>query len=166
MEQTTYQPYSDIYEKLRKIIPNLEEHIAEGRQNGKSELHTPGMMDLCFDYLCEDGKGNLIIALAHNFEMNGDLVPDPDMEIRVMPDIKMAEAMSFQNQYIYQEVYETREGKEFVRLKLKEDLNAFLDQWLSNCIAQGHCIDLSERKRERTVRDTDNEKDREQGIGR
>ncbi len=139
--------YSTIYKKLLKVIPDLPEHIAQGKHYGKSQLNSSGMMDLSFDYLREDEKGNPIIALAHHFEQNGDLVSDPDMEIRIFPKMKMAEAMTFQDQFGYRRIYEFRDGKEFVSPKLKKDLNGFLNQWLTNIIRQGHRIDLSEQKK-------------------
>src|SRR5687767_2724873 len=126
-----------IYEKLRTIIPGLIDHIEQGKQYGKSELL--GYMDLHFNYLRREKAGSHIISLAHSYEMNGDLVPDPDMEIRLIPERGMAEAMTFQNQYVYQEVY----AKGYANEKFKRELNAFLNQWLTNILQQGHRIDLS-----------------------
>ncbi len=134
--------YSSIYQQLQQIIPDLEQHFAKGTTHGKSQLHSSEFMDLSFDYLRSDGDGH-IIALAHGFEMNGDIVPDPDMEIRFMPATKTAEALTFQNQYVYQRVYDDYDGEPFVNLRLKGDLNEFLTQWLSNCIEQGHRIEMA-----------------------
>ena len=61
---------------------------------------------------------------------------DPDMEVKINHKQLMAEALSFQNDYmgIYQRVY-TEPNK--VDLKLKRDLNQFLNDWLNNLTNQG-----------------------------
>lgn len=144
------QPYSAIYKKLMQIIPDLIKHIEAGKYSGKSVKDPKsGLMDLNFDYLGKDKKGNYLIALSHLFEQNGDLVPDPDMQIRILPEMEMAEAMTFQDQYGYQEVYPDQgDGKEYVDLRRKKELNQFLSQWLTNIIKQGHKIDLTQEESE------------------
>jgi uncharacterized protein YqiB (DUF1249 family) len=144
------QPYSSIYKKLMQVIPDLINHIEEGKHHGKSVKEPKGgLMDLNFDYLGKDKKGNYLIALSHYFEQNGDMIADPDMQIRILPDLEAAEAMTFQDQFGYQEVYPDKgDGKEYVDLRRKKDLNQFLSQWLTNIIRQGHKIDLTKVKSE------------------
>jgi uncharacterized protein YqiB (DUF1249 family) len=144
------QPYSAIYKKLMQIIPDLIKHIEAGKDSGKSVKDPKGgLMNLNFDYLGKDKKGNYLIALSHLFEQNGDMVPDPDMQIRILPEMEMAEAMTFQDQYGYQEVYPDQgDGKEYVDLRRKKELNQFLSQWLTNIIKQGHKIDLTQEESE------------------
>jgi uncharacterized protein YqiB (DUF1249 family) len=77
----------------------------------------------------ERGSDFVTIALAHYYEQNGDLVPDPDMQVRLFPKFKMAEAMTFQNSLVYTEVYTERNGKMFIYPKAKRSLNSFLDSW-------------------------------------
>jgi hypothetical protein len=138
------EPYSGIYKKLLQVIPDLLKHIEEGKHSGKSKKDPKGgYMDLHFDYLGKDKKGNHVIALSHYFEQNADLVPDPDMQIRILPDMEAAEAMTYQDQFGYQEVYPDKgDGIEYVDLRRKKELNRFLNQWLGNIIRQGHKIDL------------------------
>jgi uncharacterized protein YqiB (DUF1249 family) len=144
------QPYSSIYKKLMQVIPDLLKHIQDGKHHGKSEKDPKGgLMNLNYDYIGQDKKGNYIIALSHYFEQNGDMVADPDMQIRILPELEAAEAMTFQDQFKYQEVYPDKgDGKEYVYPKLKKDLNQFLNQWLTNILHQGHKIDLSKEKSE------------------
>ncbi len=92
---------------------------------------------MCVDVLWRDQK-KTTIALAHYYEQNGDLVPDPDMEIAIYPKMQMAEALSYQDTYGYRQVY-PEPGK--VNLKAKRDLNSFLNTWLSNIKAQGHRLE-------------------------
>jgi hypothetical protein len=90
-------------------------------------------MDLRFEILSRD-TDQFTCAMAHYFEQNGDLIADPDVEIRVVPSMQMVEALTYQDQFGYQVVY-PEPGK--VNLKVKKELNQFLGQWLKNLIAQG-----------------------------
>ena len=59
------------------------------------------------------------------------------MELRVYPDMKMAEALTFQDCFGYRVVYPTPDK---VDVKAKAELNRFLNQWLSNLIRQDYKI--------------------------
>ena len=85
---------------------------------------------------------NYRIALAHNGLQNGDVMADPDVEVRIYPDQKIAEALTFQNDYlgIYQEVYDGEKCNN----KLKRELNIFLDDWLANILDSGY--ELAEKE--------------------
>jgi uncharacterized protein YqiB (DUF1249 family) len=139
------QPYHSIYKKLLKVIPDLTKHLEEGKSSGKSVNDSKGgLMDLHFDYIGKDKNGNYLIALSHYFKHDGDAIPDPDMEIRIFQEREIAEAMTYQDQFGYQEVYPDQgDGKEYVDLRRKKELNKFLNQWLTNLIGQGHKIDLT-----------------------
>lgn len=116
-----------IFRKLEKILGDLTE-IPEYQ---KFKAH--GFMDLNVDRLHSDEE-SVTIALSHYFKQNGDMVPDPDMELRIYPHMKMAEALTYQDSFGYRQIYPTP-GK--IDLKAKKDLNVFLNQWLSNIINQG-----------------------------
>ncbi|HDT14930.1 MAG TPA: DUF1249 domain-containing protein [Firmicutes bacterium] len=83
-----------------------------------------------------------VFSMAHNYEQNGDLVPDPDMEIEIDLERKTAEALTFQNALVYQNVYDYDDKGEKIMFKprLKKDLNSFLKMWLKNLTEQGHTI--------------------------
>jgi uncharacterized protein YqiB (DUF1249 family) len=121
-----------IYERIFKRLIQLGIDPQNPPEYAKSR--SKGFMDLNLDllYKTTDCMG---IALAHYFEQHGDLVPDPDMQIRVYPATKMAEALTYQDQFGYREVY-PQPGK--VNIAAKKDLNIFLNQWLKNCLEQGH----------------------------
>ena len=89
-------------------------------------------MDLCLDYLGTDEQG-YIIAMAHNYIQNGDVMADPDMKIRIIPEMRSIEALTFQQDNIgaYRKVYPEPDK---VDIKAKQELNAFLQTWLSNLI--------------------------------
>lgn len=123
--------YERIYSKLQPILDAL------GDKDYVS-LSSEGYMDLHVDRCQHKSNSHRqVIAIAHNYIQNGDVVPDPDMEIAIYYDRKMAEALTFQNVYIYQEVYFENDGKTFVYPKLKRQLNDFLNQWLDNLKLQG-----------------------------
>ena len=93
-------------------------------------------MDLNLDRLSAN-NGVMVIALSHYYKhQSGDMIPNPDMEIRVMPKERTAEALTYQDAYAYRFVY-AGEGQ-LVSTEIKRDLNEFLDQWLSHCLEQGH----------------------------
>ena len=113
-----------------RIVPDVLEPDFEYRK-----LRVSGFMPLSVDMLWREADC-LTIALAHNYKHpSGDLIADPDMEIAVFPQLKQAEALSYQDTFGYRRVY-PREGK--VDLAAKRDLNVFLNQWLANLIQQGH----------------------------
>lgn len=124
------------YEKNYCLLEQLG--ILAVINNGSSYAKSvqSGYMDLHLDVL---GKENdyYIISLAHNHVVNGDVCADPDMQIRVFPQSKMAEAMTFQQAFppIWHVVY-PKPGQ--VNTALKQSLNAFLNQWLTNLTHQKH----------------------------
>jgi len=121
--------YETIYKKLKKLgITELTEY---------KKFKNPPYMNLSVDVLnSKDKDGNKIIAMAHNYIQNGDIMADPDMEIKIFPELKMAEALTYQQDGlgIFQRVYP---GEGLIDIKLKKQLNKFLDQWLTNLKNQG-----------------------------
>ena len=94
--------YNQIYDRLIILAPNLENMEVGSDQVSKAS----GYMDLCLNILSEEKeeqRPSKIISLTHYYEQNGDLVSDPDMMIRIYSQHKMAEALTFQNCFIYQE---------------------------------------------------------------
>ena len=91
-------------------------------------------MDLHLDRLEKNG-GLYTIALSHYYKhQSGDMIPDPDMTMRVDTVAKTVEALTYQDIYRYDEVYP--DG--IVNQAIRKSLNSFLSQWLQNCIDQGH----------------------------
>jgi len=127
--------YEQIYDKIITLIPNLENMAARSHQVYKAR----GYGCIYLNILSEEKKERLpfkIISLTHYYEQNGDLIPDPDMTIKIYSHRNMAEALTFQNCFTYQEVYPT---KDTVNLTLKKQLNSFLKSWLTRCIVDmGH----------------------------
>ena len=120
-----------IYKKLIKIIPD----IATRRSAGKSKISSDALMDLNLDILLKQ-KNIIRIALSHYYRQNGDMIADPDMEIIINTQLMTANAMTYQDSMIFQ----SAEYDGGIDQKLVNSLNEFLDQWLQNCIDQGHKI--------------------------
>lgn len=125
-----------IYKKLSKLVPGLT-----SLESGEAiKLKAEGFMDLSIDVLHKE-PDKIIIAMAHNYIQNGDVIPDPDMEIALYPKRKMAEALTYQDSFGYKQVY-PEPG--YVYPKVKKELNHFLNQWLNNIQMQGHSISGNE----------------------
>ena len=130
--------YGTIYKKIKKLLPNLEQ-IQEG-----VKLKADGYMDLNVDILARTDN-HILIALSHYYKQSGDMIPDPDMEVRVSPKFEVAEAMSYQDSIGYLQIYENFDlatgNYSNLDLNAKKGLNSFLNQWLGNLLKQGHKLE-------------------------
>lgn len=129
--------YTDIFHRLLDVIPDLltiESH-------GRSEVD--GFMALNLDVLKRSPE-KLTIAISHYYKHHsGDMIPDPDMIIAVYFDRSVAEALTYQDIYMFTEVY--AENGSHIDLAAKRSLNDFLYTWLGNLIEQGHSIKATVR---------------------
>ena len=127
--------YETMYNKLVKL--GIIDQDGSLKFNEYIKLKSGIFMDLNIDHLShKDDDRSIVISLAHNYVQDGDVMADPDMEIRIIPSMKMVEAMTFQQDSTgtYQQVY-LRDGRFYPTLK--KDLNDFLNYWLKNLIEQG-----------------------------
>lgn len=106
-------------------------------------LTVNGYMPLSVENIGHSAEGNRLVSICHYGEQNGDMMRDPDMvfEFHTWTDTRMAEPISFRNDYmgINQEVYRYNDlgKKTHVNTKLKADLKAFARTWFSNLKQQG-----------------------------
>jgi uncharacterized protein YqiB (DUF1249 family) len=133
--------YEIMYDKLIKI--GIINQSGELTFKDHIKVKNSPYMDLNIDRLSPEKEDTLRISIAHNFIQNGDLMADPDMEIRIYPKLKAIEALTYQldSLGIYQIVYP---DEKTVYPKRKKDLNRFLNQWLSNIIDQGFKVTCQE----------------------
>ena len=131
--------YQVIFKRLKRLIPDLKELEPGTARKFESEGYIPLCLDVLERHL--DPKSDALwlhISLAHNFIQNGDVMADPDMEIRVYlnEDWQRAEALTYQQDSlgIYQQVYP---DPRHVNTRLKRQLNDFLMIWLNNIRKQG-----------------------------
>jgi uncharacterized protein YqiB (DUF1249 family) len=102
------------------------------------KLLSGGFMPLSLEVLYSHKRG-YVISMTHYFEMNGDLVCDPDLEL--LMDVSNKELIPRAIQHStghYQRAYfENEDGTVLVKRKAVRELNEFLGQWLTNLIHQG-----------------------------
>ena len=121
-----------IYEKLQRVAPELGD-ISEHAVSKVS-----GLMDLTLDVL-ERSNGYRRIALAHYWRHHsGDMIADPDMEIAVFLNDELAEALTYQDTYLYEVAYP--DASEPPDVEIHARLNEFLENWLDNLCEQGHVL--------------------------
>jgi uncharacterized protein YqiB (DUF1249 family) len=68
----------------------------------------------------------------------GNLIPDPDMELAVFLDWELAEAMTFQDAFKYEDAYPVM--GEPPDLKVHGNINRNLEAWLGVLADQGHLL--------------------------
>lgn len=112
-----------IYERnYKKIKPLLADY---------RKIEVEGFMPLVVEKISDNEY-----SIAHYYEQNGDLMRDPEITVKVYPEMGMVEVLTYaqDNLGIYQEVY-PEPGKFYPRLK--KELNHFLSKWLDNLKLQG-----------------------------
>jgi len=131
MRKTIYETNFGLMVKLGIITPDGVPTFKEAKK-----MKSGAFMDLNIDFLISTDKG-IIISMAHNFVQNGDVMADPDMEIRIVKNAHMVEALSYRqdamgiNNHVY-----TDEAETHFDVLLKKELNSFLNTWLRNLIDQ------------------------------
>jgi hypothetical protein len=86
-----------------------------------------------FDRLVIERHGE-VISVSHYFEQNGDLVPDPDVELHYPSWVPTAitQCIGYRR-----EKFIERDGKTFVDRQFHSEVSAFLSMWGRNILAQG-----------------------------
>jgi hypothetical protein len=92
-------------------------------------LKKPPFVPLCIDRIAED-----CYAISQSNGIDGSMVADPDVEIRIDHFKKIAEPLSYQDRSVRKVVY--REPGT-VDLKEKNELASSRDRWLEDLLSQG-----------------------------
>ena len=132
MRKSVYEENYNKMVRLGIIKPDGDLNFEEYKK-----IESKPFMDLHLDHLLHKSKpGEIVISMAHNYKQNGDIMADPDMEIGIYPEMRMVEALTYQQDGlgIYQQVY--LEDGRFYPI-LKKELNVFLASWLRNLEKQG-----------------------------
>lgn len=129
------QIYERNFAKLTKIF-----NLSELSYEDEILIKSGAFEDLSIDLLWV-GNGYMEIAMDQHYIQNGDLMFDPEMRLRVYPDRKIVEALTYRQDGlgIYQEVYQFDDdgNATYVNPTLKKQLNAFLGTWLTQLINNG-----------------------------
>ena len=91
---------------------------------------SPGFMDLNIEIIDENR-----LAIAHNFELNGDLMADPDVEFTVDKENRLLYPQTYQQDTL--QIYERLDGNP-IRIN---ELNQFMNQWFNNITDQHYVVD-------------------------
>lgn len=113
-----------IYSQLDKLLAafgGIKEILST--PDFHATLKARGFMDLSIEVLRPG-----VIAMAHNYIQNGDVMADPDMEIQINYLNKSAQAKTFQQDGLG--VYQSAWNDANPSLEL--ELNSFLYTWLGN----------------------------------
>lgn len=123
---------SENFKLLQKIAPL----IISGESNYMKFVAGEHMMPLTIEMIDENR-----IAMSHYFELNGDMMADPDMEFVIDIDNETLSARTYQQDSlaIYQKV---EVSDNFVEdTDLEDELNAFANQWLHNIISNDYYLE-------------------------
>ena len=109
------------------------------QDRGSVRIESPGFMPLSLDYLGIGPRGLPMIAVAHNFVQNGDVMADPDMQFEIDPNGGYHPVNCTQSPTgsYHEAVYIGPDGKVYVRPGVVRDLKAFARMWDRNIGAQG-----------------------------
>lgn len=116
------------------------------------EQYAPFVLDGTLDYMRFESEGGYeplyiervapnLIAMAHTYTQNGDLMLDPEIVFVVDAEHKELRPYSYEQSAmgIYQLVYDPEDTKFIApNVALQRDLNSFLRTWISNLRAQDH----------------------------
>ena len=119
--------YQTIFKELNKIVD-----LNKLQELEHLKFTSKGFMDLNFDFLRIDEQDRHIIAISHYYKQNGDMISDPDMEIRIdhSRNPPTCEALTYQDSNLYQEIYPIVDNVEMVNPIFKQSLNNFLLYWI------------------------------------
>ncbi|HMM97439.1 MAG TPA: hypothetical protein PKC99_00395 [Anaerolineales bacterium] len=75
-----------------------------------------------------------LISVAHYFEQNGDLIPDPDVELHypTWTPTAITQAIGYRR-----EKFIERDGRTLVDTRFDREVSSFLSMWARNIHAQG-----------------------------
>ena len=120
------------YARLMRLLPNMREHTESRRVALSQGEHLLGVLALDVLESCPYTT-TLCVRQEHSLPW----LPVPQLEVQVYHDARMAEVVSaeharrFRSIYPYPNVFMHQPDE-------KAQLNVFLGEWLSHCLALGH----------------------------
>jgi len=124
--------YESNYLRLQQLIPDLD------RLDGYYRSRVAGDCDLHLEIL-ERSRYTVTLSLSYFFEEEGTRVADPDMQVRVYLDGKLAESMSFGGDHRHAELRRLSRVHRH-ELDKRWRRNIVLNKWLDFLMDQGHLI--------------------------
>lgn len=134
-QDPSYDPIHDhpfISDSIERTNYNLFESIAAPVLNNDAcymRYGTPGFMDLNVEII-DDNR----FAMSHNYELNGDLMADPDVEFIVDKTNRLLYPQSYQQDNL--QFYERVDSDPYKA----HELNGFMDEWMQNIQANQYKV--------------------------
>jgi hypothetical protein len=117
--QTTIEKLLSAHNLLENFHAHLAFHV---------RFDMPGYQRLVIE------RHGELISVAHYFEQNGDLVPDPEVELHYPTWFPTAITQAFGYR---REKFIQREGQTLVDTRFHREVSSFLNMWARNIHAQG-----------------------------
>lgn len=124
--------YESNYLRLQQLIPDLN------RLDGYYRSRVAGDCDLHLEIL-ERSRYTITLSLSYFFVEDGIRIADPDMQIRVYLDGKLAESMGFGGDHRHAELRRLSRAHRH-ELDTRWRRNIVLNKWLDFLMDQGHLI--------------------------
>ena len=124
--------YESNFLRLRALVGDVRAHLGSGvsRVDGDCDLH--------FEVL-EHAPYTSMVRLTYRFEDEGGTLDDPDLELRVYHDARLAEASRCSRQVRHPGLASLRDGLPSA-LGERWRRNMLLNKWLDYCAERGHRI--------------------------
>ena len=124
--------YESNYLRLQQLIPELN------RLDGYYKSRVAGECDLHLEIL-QRSRYTITLSLSYFFVEDGVRIADPDMQVRVYLDGRLAEARNFSNRHRHPALcrLSCQHGEE---LSSRWRCNILLNKWIEFLIDQGHLI--------------------------
>lgn len=122
------------YDRLMELIPRLDavHGVARSGTERRLELHLR---------VLDRSRYTTTISLTHYLRVDGGLIPDPHMHIRLYHDAKVAEVIACQHHSRFNYDYSYPNPNMHQRHE-KRRVNEFLAEWLTYCIAKGYRFEI------------------------
>ena len=124
--------YESNYLRLQQLIPDLN------RLDGYYRSRVAGDCDLHLEIL-ERSRYTITLSLSYFFEEEGVRIADPDIQIRVYLDCKLAESMRFRGEHRHAALRRLIRAHRH-ELDKRWRRNIVLNKWLDFLMDQGHLI--------------------------
>ena len=100
------------------------------------KIKSKGYMDLNIDVL-EDNDVTRVIAMAHNIIMDGDLIADPEMTVKLFKNTAEAKVLTYQvySLGVYEKIYESENVVDYHSMYY---LNRYFNNWLITLEERGY----------------------------
>ena len=121
------------YDRLVLLVPQIETIQCGAR----TSVHDARELVL---EVFDRSRYTTTVGLTQYLNIDGRMVPNPHMRIRLYHDAKVAEVVAYQNHANFKHRYPYPNPKMLLRHE-KRAVNQFLAEWLTHCVAMGYRFD-------------------------